>query len=535
MGEDKNEINDSDKIEIEAPKEPESVPDVNEDQNKNSEIKQSESIKKEQQVQTEEPVISESDANDKDDKQQKSSLDLINDLKNSSGDKAELVSMMNAISKAQHEEKQMTENSAPKPNDASTKSQLKPIEYPTKEDQQLRYIYQTIKPPKDAEKYLTPKHFQEFLLNESAEMLNDEVMLLFRERVKQTIKFHNVPSGAWSGWYTKSKDYSKISAIIKKSEKEKFNVDDLMNKSDTKFEKKDSNIELKISKRSIKGSGRDELGSFIINGSFRGSDWSAANASQFEFDKTYHGKHSVKYQGHLHDDLSMQGFWIIPSLKLGGFFYFQPLAILQAPLSELEGHGPLLMSHRADTHAFVVELSNKMFTELHKEMKAMMDKLKNCQSIEEAMRAQYHLNTFLKMFKAHLDQLNYLFSPHNSDGKKEMLKKETKELDMSMWNKLLIHERKRAKEREKREQKKKLNSAPKSAEELEAEKKEKLKKEAADKLKKEKKKKEKDKLKKLREPKEKYPKWSATQNMRKLLLELVFFNDLELPYRHIMQ
>merc|ERR1712228_283749 len=211
--EDKNEINDSDKIEIEAPKEPESVPDVNEDQNKNSEIKQSESIKKEQQVQTEEPVISESDANDKDDKQQKSSLDLINDLKNSNGDKAELVSMMNAISKAQHEEKQMTENSAPKPNDASTKSQLKPIEYPTKEDQQLRYIYQTIKPPKDAEKYLTPKHFQEFLLNESAEMLNDEVMLLFRERVKQTIKFHNVPSGAWSGWYTKSKDYSKISAI----------------------------------------------------------------------------------------------------------------------------------------------------------------------------------------------------------------------------------------------------------------------------------------------------------------------------------
>merc|ERR1712228_106634 len=408
-------------------------------------------IKKEQQVQTEEPVISESDANDKDDKQQKSSLDLINDLKNSNGDKAELVSMMNAISK----EKQMTENSAPKPNDASTKSQLKPIEYPTKEDQQLRYIYQTIKPPKDAEKYLTPKHFQEFLLNESAEMLNDEVMLLFRERVKQTIKFHNVPSGAWSGWYTNSKDYSKISAIIKKSEKEKFNVDDLMNKSDTKFEKKDSNIELKISKRSIKGSGRDELGSFIINGSFRGSDWSAANASQFEFDKTYHGKHSVKYQGHLHDDLSMQGFWIIPSLKLGGFFYFQPLAILQAPLSELEGHGPLLMSHRADTHAFVVELSNKMFTELHGEMINMLVQLKKYKSIEQASRAQYHLNTYLKMFKIHLDQLNYLFSPHNHDGKKEMLKKETKELDISKWEKVLKHERIKAKEREKEEAAKK--------------------------------------------------------------------------------
>merc|ERR1712154_561014 len=115
-----------------------------------------------------------------------------------------------------------------------------------------------------------------------------------------------------------------------------------------------------------------------------------------------------------------------------------------------------LMSHRADTHAFVVELSDTMFIELHKEMKAMMDKLKNFESIEEAMRAQYHLNTFLKMFKAHLDQLNYLFSPHNSDGKKEMLKKETKELDMAMWDKLLAHEQKRAKEREKKEKKKKL-------------------------------------------------------------------------------
>merc|ERR1712154_429739 len=70
----------------------------------------------------------------------------------------------------------------------------------------------------------------------------------------------------------------------------------------------------------------------------------------------------------------------------------------------------------------------------------------------------------------------------------------------------------------------------KSKEELEKEKQEKLKKEAQDK-----KKKEKEKLKKLREPKEKFPKWSATQNMRKLLLELVFFDVSNLPYRHAIQ
>merc|ERR1712154_405933 len=150
---------------------------------------------------------------------------------------------------------------------------------------------------------------------------------------------------------------------------------------------------------------------------------------------------------------------VVPSLKLGGFFYFQPFSILQAPLSELEGHGPLLMSHRADTHAFVVELSDKMFTELHEEMTNMLVQLKQYKSIEQATRAQYHLNTYLKMFKIHLDQLNYLFSPHNHDGKKEMLKKETKELDISMWEKLLVHEKAKAKEREKKEDKNKKKTA----------------------------------------------------------------------------
>ena len=125
-------------------------------------------------------------------------------------------------------------------------------------------------------------------------------------------------------------------------------------------------------------------------------------------------------------------FWVVPAKTLGGFFYFQPLAILQAPLCELEGHGPILLSHRADTHAYVVELSDKMFTELHSEMDHMLIKLKSGKSIEHATRCQYQLNTYLKMFKIHLEQLNYLFSPHNHDGKKEMLKKETKELDISM-------------------------------------------------------------------------------------------------------
>eukprot|EP01084_Bolivina_argentea_P226740 382969_1 len=101
----------------------------------------------------------------------------------------------------------------------------KPIEYPTKEDQQLRYIYQTIKPPKDAEKYLTPKHFQDFILNESEEMLNDEVMLLFRDRIKLCIKFHKIPDGAWQGWYTVGKDYSKITNILKKDANNSLNVE----------------------------------------------------------------------------------------------------------------------------------------------------------------------------------------------------------------------------------------------------------------------------------------------------------------------
>eukprot|EP01084_Bolivina_argentea_P207705 354339_1 len=81
-------------------------------------------------------------------------------------------------------------------------------------------------------------------------------------------------------------------------------------------------------------------------------------------------------------------------------------------------------------------------------MEDMLNELKRCDSIEAASRAQYHLKTYLKMFKIHLDQLNYLFSPHNHDGKKEMLKKETKELDISMWEKLLHLERAKAKERE---------------------------------------------------------------------------------------
>merc|ERR1712113_791252 len=87
-----------------------------------------------------------------------------------------------------------------------------------------------------------------------------------------------------------------------------------------------------------------------------------------------------------------------------------------------------------------------MFTELHGEMTNMLVQLKKYKSIEKASRAQYHLNTYLQMFKIHLDQLNYLFSPHNHDGKKEMLKKETKELDISLWERELLRVRRRAKE-----------------------------------------------------------------------------------------
>merc|ERR1712154_608873 len=118
----------------------------------------------------------------------------------------------------------------------------------------------------------------------------------------------------------------------------------------------------------------------------KGPDWSHPNASEFEFRKSYSGRGSdgaVHFTGHLHDDLSMQGMWQIPALAIGGFFYFQPLAILQAPLSELEGHGPVLLSHRADTHAFVVELSDSMFTELHKEMLFTLNELKKLKSIQK--------------------------------------------------------------------------------------------------------------------------------------------------------
>ena len=132
--------------------------------------------------------------------------------------------------------------------------ELKPIEYPTKEDDQLRYIYQTTKPSKDADRYLNPKHFQDFLLNESRELKNDPVMLLFRERIKQTIKFHKIPNGAWQGWYTEGKDYSSVDDILKTLAEGKLSipVDELMKKSGFEFEKKESNFEMNIDTRVLK-------------------------------------------------------------------------------------------------------------------------------------------------------------------------------------------------------------------------------------------------------------------------------------------
>ena len=111
--------------------------------------------------------------------------------------------------------------------------------------------------------------------------------------------------------------------------------------------------EVTMERSAIRGSRRDDLGNFSIVGAFCGSDWSAPNASEFEFNKSYPGKHTVQFKGHLHDDLTTQDKWEIASILQGGFFYFQPLAI-QAPLSELEGHGPKLLSHRADTHCEMV-------------------------------------------------------------------------------------------------------------------------------------------------------------------------------------
>eukprot|EP01084_Bolivina_argentea_P100352 180202_1 len=188
-----------------------------------------------------------------------------------------------------------------KPKEASLPP-LKAIEYPKNEDQQLRYIYQTIKPAKDAEKYLTPKHFQDFLLNETREMLHDSAMGMFRDRIKQHIKFHKIPDGAWQGWYTANKDENKIKEIFEKyadkEDKSNIEVEDLMAKSGEKYEKKDSNFELRISSRAIRGSGRDELGNFSITGAFKGSDWSSPEASEFELHKAYPGKHTAKYYGH---------------------------------------------------------------------------------------------------------------------------------------------------------------------------------------------------------------------------------------------
>merc|ERR1712223_1835788 len=142
-------------------------------------------------------------------------------------------------------------------------------------EHQLRYIYQTIKPAKDANQYLTPKHFQDFLLNESPEMLNDPLMLLFREKIIQHIKFHKLPDGAWQGWITNGKEMSGIKEIVQDNADNKLNVemDCLIEKSGLNFDKNESKIEIRISSRSIRGSGRDDVGNFTIVGAFKGPDW----------------------------------------------------------------------------------------------------------------------------------------------------------------------------------------------------------------------------------------------------------------------
>ena len=135
----------------------------------------------------------------------------------------------------------------------------------------------------------------------------------------------------------------------------------------------------------------------------------------------------------------------------------------------------------------------------------------------------------LKQFKIHLEQLNYLFSSHNNDGKKEMLKKESGDLKISNWenisndiknkyeilkdtinkndeilnnkirmeytnnynlNQAMLHHNKKKKKKHSHNNNNNNNN---------------------------------EKI--IKEPKQRYPKWNDTLNMRQFLLQLVFFDE----------
>merc|ERR1712217_637485 len=103
-------------------------------------------------------------------------------------------------------------------------------------------------------------------------MLNDPVMWLFREKIVQHVKFHKLPDGAWQGWMTKGREMTEIQKIVKEHADNKLNMemDALITKSGVEFDKNESKIEIRISSRSIRGSGRDEVGTFTIVGAFKG-------------------------------------------------------------------------------------------------------------------------------------------------------------------------------------------------------------------------------------------------------------------------
>ena len=69
---------------------------------------------------------------------------------------------------------------------------------------------------------------------------------------------------------------------------------------------------LQVKKRKIKGHGADDIGDFEIKGEIK--------HGEVEFEKRYHGKHTVHYKGELHDDKTIVGHWKIPEYGLEDAF-----------------------------------------------------------------------------------------------------------------------------------------------------------------------------------------------------------------------
>lgn len=141
------------------------------------------------------------------------------------------------------------------------------------------------------------------------------------------------------------------------------------------------------------------------------------------FDKKHDSRSAtIKYTGRLHFNHCITGFWLDPRAHVHGYFYLAPQSVAKVEFDDIKGHGPNLLSYRADTHAYCVELSDGMFNELFTSMKYFMNQLQTPHSVILGLRTTYQLLTIVKMFESHLESLNKLFnsSKTSSAAKAEM-------------------------------------------------------------------------------------------------------------------